>query len=296
MPYKSYPVKINLMASLNELRSPAPTNGSVSAFSLPSSIGVKRGPQGIPTVQTLQNPSLHNRVKEPMVNSTAARPYMIRRYSKEYEKSFFQGDLMFVRVGKEQDYNMSRGVYDFANLQLLNYHLKKNAGNEKKALEYLKQWRFIGIMENKMETGRGMDDMILINVRGRARCCNIWKVKDSKKQLTKGTTLYLTMSLKQHTGGTEKVRDPFGFHSDVVLNDGDVHGVVNCESSESVMEEMLKVRNASEGNPLLKVVPVGVVSLNNRSHAPKHQRDAHHYFDHYRQLMNNHPLEVFMRI
>ena len=93
MPYKSYPVKINLMASLNELRSPAPTNGSVSAFSLPSSIGVKRGPQGIPTVQTLQNPSLHNRVKEPMVNSTAARPYMIRRYSKEYEKSFFQGDL-----------------------------------------------------------------------------------------------------------------------------------------------------------------------------------------------------------
>ena len=104
---------------------------------------------------------------------------------------------MFVRVGKEQDYNMSRGVYDFANLQLLNYHLKKNAGDEKKALEYLKQWRFISIMENKMETGRGMDDMILINVRGRARCCNIWKVKDSKKQLTKGTTLYLTMSTQK---------------------------------------------------------------------------------------------------
>ena len=271
------------MASLNELRNPVPTNGSVSAFSLPTSIGVKRGPQGIPTVQTLQNPSLHNRVKEPMVNSTAAHPYLIRKYSREYEKFFKQGDLMFVRVDDAMDFNMSRGVYDFANLQLLNHILKKNAGDDDKAAKAeLAKYKFVGIMENKMETGRGMDDMILINVRGRSRCCNMW-CKEGSKQLKKGTVVYLCMELHE-TPENEVLSDPLGYRDGGSVQANKFHYKVVCSTE--------KTDKCSE------MVPVGIVSMNNRPHCPNQKTvlDAHHRFDSYRQLMNNHPIEIFMRV
>lgn len=272
------------MASLNELRNPAPTNGSVPAFSLPSSIGVKRGPQGIPTVQTLQNPSLHNRVKEPMVNSTAAKPYLIRRFHKEYEKQYYQGDLMFAKIDKAQEYNMSRGVYDFYNLQTLNYHLKKHAGTLEEAMQEAIKYQFIGIMENKMQTGKGMDDMILVNVRGRARTCNVY-CSDQKKALTKGTVIYLHMKTYAVGSNDDKLyRDPFGNYGGM-LQEGQHYIQFECSNQF----------NGLEGAPN---IPIGVVSLNNRPHCPKQQQiqDAHRRFDSYRQLMNNHPIEVFMRI
>lgn len=273
------------MASLNELRNPAPTNGSVPAFSLPSSIGVKRGPQGIPTVQTLQNPSLHNRVKEPMVNSTAAKPYLIRRFHKEYEKQYYQGDLMFAKIDKAQEYNMSRGVYDFYNLQTLNYHLKKHAkGSLEEAMQEAIKYQFIGIMENKMQTGKGMDDMILVNVRGRARTCNVY-CSDQKKALTKGTVIYLHMKTYEVGSNDDKIyRDPFGNYGGS-LQEGQFYIQFDCS-------------NQFNGNEDIPCIPIGVVSLNNRPHCPKQQKiqDAHKRFDSYRQLMNNHPIEVFMRI
>ena len=180
---------------------------------------------------------------------------------------------------------MSRGVYDFYNLQTLNYHLKKHAkGSLEEDMQEAIKYQLIGIMENKMQTGKGMDDMILVNVRGSARTCNVY-CSDQKKALTKGTVIYLHMKTYEVDANVDKIyRDPFGNYGGS-LQEGQFYIQFDCS-------------NQFNGNEDIPCIPICVVSLNNRPHCPKQQKiqDAHKRFDSYRQLMNNHPIEVFMRI
>ena len=84
------------MASIASL-SGRPTLGNVNSsppFSFKASSDVRGDYGSKPTVAALQNPTLHNKVPETMVNSTARAPLFVRPFTRGYEKQYSEGDIL----------------------------------------------------------------------------------------------------------------------------------------------------------------------------------------------------------
>ena len=82
-----------------------PGSGSVNSappFSFKSSSAVKNDYSSKPSVNALTNPTLHNSVPEPMVNSTARAPLFARPFTRRFEKEYSEGDVLFVQRGDER--------------------------------------------------------------------------------------------------------------------------------------------------------------------------------------------------
>ena len=107
-----------------------PTTGSVNSaapFSFSSSSAVGADYNGCPSVNALQNPTLHNSVPEAMVNSTARAPLFVRPFTRGFEKGYSEGDVLFVR---RDDSRASSTHNVVANIPVLNHLLRttKDAG------------------------------------------------------------------------------------------------------------------------------------------------------------------------
>ena len=194
------------------LSNPAPTPGAISKGAIPVS-NVASRKRSLPTVASLQNPSIHNSVTEFQTNSTAAAPLFCRPFQKEFEKSYCEGDILFVKA-EDVSANSRNQFHVVANLPVMNYLLRNtresdNAGNPGKrrysatpegVKAVLKDWNFFGIMLNDMDGGSRYQRLLNVTVRGRCRIGNYWSTDAGRnfgnKRINKGQCLWLGLKNK----------------------------------------------------------------------------------------------------
>jgi len=199
-----------------------PTLGSVNSappFSFKSSSAVGRDYGSKPSVSALMNPTLHNNVPEPMVNSTARVPIFARPFSRGFEKHYSEGDVLFVQRGDERasmtKHHGSQNVV--ANIPVLNYLLRttKIGGTDeatKDKLKYdtvdkvLSAFNYFGIMNNDMDTGSKWQRLLNVNVRGRSRVARMWKPMEGR--LKRGDQLWLAFVETTTKKKSKLLRDP----------------------------------------------------------------------------------------
>ena len=162
-------------------------------------------------------PSVHNTVKEPMVNAYATYPLLVKPYREGYEKCFREGDLIFVFTGQMPGPSQNRVVHA-ANLPLLNYFLSRNVsrhdfkshdGHKLDPLSDHRNWKLMGVMRNDAEVSGGADGsirsrnhdrvptgryrLINVDVRGATAPLNYWGGDGTsrKPHAASGDVLYL---------------------------------------------------------------------------------------------------------
>jgi len=170
------------------------------------------------------NPTLHNNVPEPMVNSTARVPLFARPFSRGFEKHYSEGDVLFVERNDERaamtKHHGSHNVV--ANIPVLNYLLRTTkvggSGTDKDNLKYdtidkvLDSFNYFGILNNDMDTGSKWQRLLNVNVRGRSRVARMWKPPEGR--LRRGDCLWLAFVSKRTTKiqtfeGPSGVREAF---------------------------------------------------------------------------------------
>jgi len=209
------------MVSIASL-SGTPGLGNVNSnapFSFKSSSAVKSDYGSKPSVSALMNPTLHNNVPEPMVNSTARVPLFARPFTRGFEKHYSEGDVLFVQRGDERSANTTNhGSHNVvANIPVLNYLLRTTnvggTGGDKDNLKYntvekvLQHFNYFGILNNDMDTGSKWQRLLNVNVRGRSRVARMWKPPNGR--LKRGDQLWLAFVVKR-TDGIETFRGPGG--------------------------------------------------------------------------------------
>jgi hypothetical protein len=287
------------MTSTAFLSNPAPGRGDVnsnSPFSFTSSVGIKRDYGSLPTVNALQNPSLHNRVPDTLTNGTARAPIFVRPFSREFEKRYKEGDLLFV----QRDERVAHGNQNIIlNLPVLNYMLRtqKDAngdliyedrdGNDGLASITSGQHaiNFFGIYNNDMDTGSKWQRLLNVNVRGRSRVARLWSPDLSKGSLKRGDILYIGFFKTQSKVDTKRYEDPNGngyaFDESKVVYQA--RAVLECCD-----EGEHKIANASY------IIPIGVVSQVSLKKPSKTLLNRAHQVSEASNLLER--IEVLMRI
>ena len=170
---------------------------SASPFSFSSSSAVGADYSGRPSVNALQNPTLHNSVPEVMVNSTARAPLFVRPFTRGFEKQYSEGDVLFVRRDDSRAASTHNVV---ANIPVLNHLLRTTKVDNKDELKYktieqvLLDWNYFGVLNNDMDTGSKWQRLLNVNVRGRTRIARLWQPDDGR--LTRGDMLWLGLVQK----------------------------------------------------------------------------------------------------
>jgi hypothetical protein len=209
------------MASLAILSALKPASGDVNSappFKFSSSVGIKRDYSQVPSVAALQNPTLRNNVKEPMVNATARIPIFARPFAREFEKNYSEGDILFVKKDERAASSHSVGHNVVLNLPVLNYMLKTEMEpateqNEnpkhkyKKADDVLADFNYFGIMNNDMDTGSRYQRLLNVNVRGRSRVARYWQPNGA--YLQRGQCVWVCL-LEKTYNTAQSVQDPNG--------------------------------------------------------------------------------------
>lgn len=218
------------MASIASL-SGTPGLGSVNSappFSFKSSSAVRGDYGSKPSVSALMNPTLHNNVPEPMVNSTARVPIFARPFTRGFEKQYSEGDVLFVQRGDERSaQTANHGSHNVvANIPVLNHLLRTTlvGGSDdatKDKLKYdtvdkvLDNFNYFGILNNDMDTGSKWQRLLNVNVRGRSRVARMWQPTEGR--LKRGDQLWLAFLTKK-TEGIETFRGPGGVREAVPRN------------------------------------------------------------------------------
>jgi len=178
---------------------------SASPFSFGSSSAVGADYSGRPSVNALQNPTLHNSVPEVMVNSTARAPLFVRPFTRGFEKQYSEGDVLFVRRDDSRAASTHNVV---ANIPVLNHLLRTTkVDNKSDELKYktidqvLLDWNYFGVLNNDMDTGSKWQRLLNVNVRGRTRIARLWQPDDNRR-LTRGDMLWLGFLEKSVTKNT----------------------------------------------------------------------------------------------
>lgn len=162
------------------LTNPRPSNGINAVLgNIPASSAPGQG--GFANM----TPTIHNNVKEPMVNAVASYPVLVQPYKNGMERYLHPGDLIFTYVGNNVASGgvMRRGKATMvANLPILNYILAGNLHDND--FKDPNNWNFLGVMRNDMQLNQGDPGMnhrykkyrrmINVDVRGATRCFNYW--------------------------------------------------------------------------------------------------------------------------
>lgn len=211
----------------NSLRSPAPTSGAIKKGNIPRT-NVATRKRTLPTVGSLQNPSMSTSVTELQTNSTAAAPLFCRPFQKSWEKKYDEGDILFVKA-EDVSANSRNQFHVVANLPVLNYMLRETKeavvgnmanGPQTGARRYtaddqglrnlLKDWHYFGVMLNDMDTGSQFQRLLNVTVRGRCRLPNYWShdagaafsAFGGNRSLTKGQVVWIGFKKQQHNEDT----------------------------------------------------------------------------------------------
>lgn len=286
------------MTSTAFLSNPVPGRGDVSSnppFSFQSAVGIKRDYSSLPTVNALQNPSLHNRVPEQMVNGTARVPLFVRPFSREFEKRYKEGDLLFV----QRDGRASNGNHNVVlNLPVLNYMLRtqKDANGEllyedRDANDGLKNimWgknaiNYFGIYNNDMDTGSKWQRLLNVNVRGRSRVARLWNPDLNKGSLKRGDILYIGF-FEMYGTGTKRYEDPNGnrYAHDETKAIYQARAILECcDTGDYAFQKAVYI------------IPIGVVSQVSLKKPSKTSIDKAHHVSESSNLLER--IEVLMRI
>lgn len=226
------------MASIfgNSLRSPAPTSGAISKGRIPQT-NVATRKRTLPSVQSLQNPSIRASVTDLQTNSTAAAPLFCRPFQKSWEKSYDEGDILFVKA-EDISANSRNQFHIVANLPVLNTLLRDtkeaNIGNlanggvangprryraDAEGLKnLLKDWHFFGVMLNDMDTSSQFQRLLNVTVRGRCRLPNYWShdagaafaAFGGNRELKKGQVVWIGFYKKEIPAGGSIEFEPDG--------------------------------------------------------------------------------------
>lgn len=288
------------MTSTAFLSNPAPGRGDVSSnppFSFTSSVGIKRDYSSLPTVNALQNPSLHNRVPSQMANGTARAPIFVRPFSREFEKRYKEGDLLFV----QRDERVSNGNQNIVfNLPVLNYMLRtqeSSPGNlmyedrdGSSGLDRIIRGRnavnFFGILNNDMDTGSKWQRLLNVNVRGRSRVARLWNPSLNKGSLKRGDIVYIGFFRSTaKADSTKRFEDPNGnayaFDESKVVYQA--HAVLECcDEGEHAFHKASYI------------IPIGIVSQVSLKKPSKNLLSRAHQVSEASNLLER--IEVLMRI
>ena len=201
------------MASLSQLSNPKPTGGAIRKGAIPSTNVVSRR-GGLPSVQSLMNPSIRTSVTELQTNSTAAIPIFAKPFIREWEKDYAEGDILFVKKEDQVGGGSGRGIsmHTVCSLPVLNYILRSRKeigddGGENEQLYYgganpdeaknriLSDFNFLGVMLNDMDGGSQYQRLLNVTVRGRCRVPTYWRHPISENSnltgITKGDIVWL---------------------------------------------------------------------------------------------------------
>lgn len=140
-------------------------------------------------------PSVHNSVKQTFVNPVATYPFMARKWSAGYERTFHEGDLMFIFTGASKAVLASRSC-SLANLSSLNA-IMRSYDPALLPFQNPANWNFIGIMRNSSTASNqntrrhseqggnrfSADQIINIDVRGATKMFNYWPGHKSGNEL-----------------------------------------------------------------------------------------------------------------
>lgn len=285
------------------LSNPAPTPGAISKGAIPVS-NVASRKRSLPTVASLQNPSIHNSVTEFQTNSTAAAPLFCRPFQKEFEKSYCEGDILFVKA-EDVSANSRNQFHVVANLPVMNYLLRNtresdNAGNPGKrrysatsegVKAVLKDWNFFGIMLNDMDGGSRYQRLLNVTVRGRCRIGNYWSTDAGRnfgnKRINKGQCLWLGLKKQKHAA-SEIIACPDG-SKELVQRTGEVEGQEPYLQFVPVLEE-----DNEEFSECLVRIPIGIVHNMPFKNTPMKRQFAARYVTDQGKLLER--MEVFIRI
>jgi len=271
------------MASIASL-SGMPTLGNVNSsppFSFKSPGGPRGDYSGKPTISALQNPTLHNKVPEAMVNGTARAPLFVRPFTRGYEKQYSEGDILFVK----KDERSSAGQHHVvANIPVLNYLLRTELGSDGK-LRYenikdvLNDWNYYGILNNDMDTGSKWQRLLNVNVRGRSRVARLWQPE--RGHLRRGDCVWIGFVQSKKEKRIKSVPDPNG-------------SLVPVNRDTTYFEVIAMMDCCDDFKDAEFKIPIGIVSQ--VSLKKPHQntlRDAHHITETCKSLER---IEVLMRI
>lgn len=220
----------------NSLRSPAPTGGAISKGRIPQT-NVATRKRTLPSVQSLQNPSIRASVTDLQTNSTAAAPLFCRPFQKEWEKRYDEGDILFVKA-EDISANSRNQFHVVANLPVLNTLLRDtkeavignmaNGGVANGQRRYradaeglrnlLHDWHFFGVMLNDMDTSSQFQRLLNVTVRGRCRLPNYWShdagaafsAFGGNRSLTKGQVVWIGFVKHSVPAGGEITFEPDG--------------------------------------------------------------------------------------
>ena len=214
----------------NSLRSPAPTSGAISKGRIPQT-NVATRKRTLPSIQSLQNPSIRASVTDLQTNSTAAAPLFCRPFQKEWEKKYDEGDILFVKA-EDVSVNSRNQFHVVANLPVLNQLLRETrevgVGGVQGQRRYRadaegfnnlkKDWHFFGIMLNDMDTSSQFQRLLNITVRGRCRLPNYWSndagaafgAFGGNRELKKGQVVWIGFIKHEIPAGGEVLFEPDG--------------------------------------------------------------------------------------
>lgn len=236
------------MASIASL-SGTPGLGNVNSkppFSFTSSAGVRGDYSSKPGVSALQNPTLHNKVKEPMVNATARAPLFVRPFSRGFEKQYSEGDVLFVRRGDERASTTHNVV---ANLPVLNHILRTTKDKDgtmkyQTLADFQEDWNYFGILNNDMDTGSKWQRLLNVNVRGRSRVARLWNPKNGR--LKRGDCVWICLVERQAVG-IRTFQDPLGAREPM-------------DGGTKYLEMVATMDCCDDFGDALLAIPVGIVS------------------------------------
>ena len=214
----------------NSLRSPAPTSGAISKGRIPQTQVATRK-RTLPSVQSLQNPSIRASVTDLQTNSTAAAPLFCRPFQKEWEKKYDEGDILFVKA-EDVSVNSRNQFHVVANLPVLNQLLRETrdvgVGGVQGRRRYRadaegfknlkKDWHFFGVMLNDMDTSSQFQRLLNVTVRGRCRLPNYWSndagaafgAFGGNRELKKGQVVWIGFIKHEIPAGGEVLFEPDG--------------------------------------------------------------------------------------
>ncbi len=238
------------MASIASLGG-KPTLGNVNSsppFSFKSSSDVRSDYGSRPSVQALQNPTLHNKVPETMVNSTARAPIFVRPFQRGFEKHYSEGDLLFVKRDESRSSSMHHIV---ANLPVLNYLLRTEADPDTDELIYqnmddiLQHWNYFGILNNDMDTGSKWQRLLNVNVRGRSRVARLWE--PTRGRLRTGDPVWLSFVQRDRVEKGISLKNPNGIREPITEGTAYIEAVPTMDC-------------CTDFDNALYSIPIGIIS------------------------------------
>lgn len=294
------------MASLSQLSNPKPTSGAIRKGAIPSTNVVSRR-GGLPTVQSLTNPSIRTSVTDLQTNSTAAVPIFAKPFIREWEKDYVEGDLLFVKK-ENQVSGSGRNVtmHTVCNIPVLNYILRtkkdtNDDGQEGDQLYYsntdriFEDFNWLGVMLNDMDGGSQYQRLLNVTVRGRCRVPTYWRhpVSENSRMggITKGDIVWLGLKRIEKQGQTVVEFTPKKMRETIRAIVPFYYKVVPIvEPKDIVMDP----NNPTDWDLSEVRIPIGVVHHLPFKGSPKYRQDNAQCVNDEGKLLDR--MEVFIRV